>query len=88
MRHLRSAALIVAVVAVVAATTACEPIATPHAPTTPTTSRHSGGTAWCQPGWVCGTCPNGTEWGYLDDPQYTNDPQLSRLFFDTKHPCG
>lgn len=44
--------------------------------------------AACDPGWVCGVCPDGTEWGYLNDPKYANDPKLSKLFFDNKHPCG
>lgn len=42
----------------------------------------------CQPGWVCGVCPDGTWWGYLNDPKYTNDPQLSHLYFDDRNPCG
>lgn len=42
----------------------------------------------CDPGWVCGTCPDGKWWGYLDDPKYTDDPQLRTLIFDNRKPCG
>lgn len=91
MRHLRPAVLVVAALTV-AATAACEPIAIPDVHSIPDTRPGSAlegsGSGQCEPGWVCGTCPNGTSWGYLNDPQYTNDPQLSTLFFDNKHPCG
>jgi hypothetical protein len=49
---------------------------------------HDGGAGQCEQGWVCGTCPDGSTWGYLNDPQYTNDPQLSKVIFDDAHPCG
>jgi hypothetical protein len=96
MRHLRPAALVAAAV-VVAATSACTPITIPASPPpieSPIESpiEQHGGTAdnadQCQPGWVCGTCPDGSTWGYLNDPQYTSDPQVSTLFFDDKRPCG
>jgi len=83
MPHLRPAVLAAAAV-VVATTTACDPIAVPDS-----TSRvERTGAFQCEEGWVCGTCPDGLSWGYLDDPKYTNDPVLSTLFFDTKRPCG
>ncbi|MFI5614722.1 hypothetical protein [Amycolatopsis sp. NPDC051903] len=85
MSHLRPAVLAAAVL-VAAATTACDPAATStrHSSTT----HDEGGSDSCDSGWVCGTCPDGSTWGYLDEPQYTNDPTLSRLFFDNKNPCG
>lgn len=86
--RIRPAALLVTVLAVAA----CHPSASPDSSRAPgshsTSSRQGRGLGQCQPGWVCGTCPDGTEWGYLDDPRYTSDPQLSTLFFDDRHPCG
>ena len=56
-------------------------------PTTPAGTGH-GNYRTCQTGWVCGTCPNGDWWGYLNDPTYTNDPTVNHALFDNRHPCG
>lgn len=88
--HLRPALLVVAVLAA-AASAACTPIAVPESGSSSPATSGNGygiGVGQCQPGWVCGTCPDGSSWGYLNDPQYTNDPQVSTLFFNDKHPCG
>lgn len=86
MPHLRPALLVVATFAA-AASVACTPITVPDSgPSAPAVG--GVGAGQCEPGWVCGTCPDGSSWGYLNDPHYTSDPQLSTLFFDDKHPCG
>jgi hypothetical protein len=72
-------------VAVLAATlAACTPTAAGHprhtssVPTTPT------GLGPCPTGWVCGTCPDGLDWRYLNDPQVLNNPPFG---LDPQHPC-
>lgn len=88
MPHRRPALLVVAAFAA-AASVACTPISVPDAGSpAPATGGDGVGAGQCQPGWVCGTCPDGSSWGYLDDPRYTSDPQLSTLFFNDWHPCG
>lgn len=63
------------------------------APTAPPAARQAPDTAsldvGCDPGYRCGTCPNGDTWAYLDD----GSPaavwgQDSTLIFDTHDPCG
>jgi hypothetical protein len=77
-----------AVVSALTTVTLASPAA-PPACDSPSASQLGGtGSASCEQGWVCGTCPDGTSWGYLNDPKYTNDPRLSTLFFDNRRPCG
>jgi hypothetical protein len=88
---------IIATAALTAATAAgpaaCDPATksqhpTAHTPTSTVTPPKGNGCDQDEPDYVCGTCPDGTTWGYLNDPQYTNDPVISKLFFDNNHPCG
>lgn len=59
----------------------------PAAPTMPTAGAHL--STQCQADWVCGTCPNGDWWGYLnDDSPDAVWTQRSNLFFSTEKPCG
>lgn len=75
--------MLVATALLATAVRACAPSTVPDSP-----SVEHGGAGQCEQGWVCGTCPDGSTWGYLNDPQYTNDPKLSKVIFDNDHPCG
>lgn len=44
-------------------------------------------TAPCPSDWVCGTCPNGDEWGYLNDGSADADWARTNTIFDVQHPC-
>lgn len=70
--------------AALAATVACGPTAATHA-TPPVTST---GPGLCPPGWVCGTCRDGSWWKYLDDPQIINHPPMGGWPVNPQHPCG
>jgi hypothetical protein len=84
---------IIATAALIATTAmgpaACDPATKSEHPTAPTPTSSATSTAeQCEPDWVCGTCPDGSTWGYLNDPKYLNDPVIGKLIFDPNHPCG
>jgi hypothetical protein len=64
-------------------------------PPTPATAPGVGGpvvahlSTACSAGYVCGTCPNGDSWSYLNDGSTdARWAQQTNLIFDTAHPCG
>jgi hypothetical protein len=83
-RRWTTALLVVVLAATLAActsTTADHPHLT--SPTT-TSSTTPTGLGRCPAGWVCGTCPDGLGWRYLNDPQVLNNPPFG---LDPQHPC-
>jgi len=85
--------IIIAVLIAFAVAAGGDAISTPNAPhpapAAPTVPAAAHLSTQCQADWVCGTCPNGDQWGYLNDgsPDATW-AQQTNLFFNTGKPCG
>jgi hypothetical protein len=64
------------------------PVTRPAVTATTTTPVSAVGSAGCETDWVCGTCPNGDTWAYLNDgsPEATWVRQ-NNVIFDTHRPC-
>jgi hypothetical protein len=87
MTSARTVLAVATVLAGVLTGAACAPITTTPEQGVPTPPAANSNPA-CNPGWVCGACPNGDQWGYDPTSPANNDgPDFNTVIFDPRHPC-